>query len=71
MPKTNAEMNKAVDWQLETILQFMTREVFDTLIIVIILIGLALAARRLYSDFTRPLPPASPLPDDETHPRRP
>jgi hypothetical protein len=52
-------------------MQFMTPEVFDTLIIVIILIGLALAARRLYDDFTRPLPPPSPMPDDETHPRRP
>lgn len=35
----------------------MTRELFDTLIIIVIVIGLALAALRLYQDFTRPLPP--------------
>ncbi len=52
-------------------MQFMTRGIFDTLIIVVILIGLALAAWRLYDDFTRPLPPSSSSPDDETHPRRP
>lgn len=38
-------------------LEFMTRGVFDTLIIVVILIGGALAFIRLYRDFTRPLPP--------------
>lgn len=37
-------------------LDFMTREVFDALIIVVIVIGMALAAMRLYDDFTRPLP---------------
>lgn len=37
-------------------LDFMTREVFDALIIAVIIIGLALAAVRLYDDFTRPLP---------------
>lgn len=36
--------------------EFMTREVWDTLILVVILIGTALAAVRLYRDFTRPLP---------------
>jgi hypothetical protein len=36
---------------------FLTREVFDALIIGVILIGVALAAVRLYRDFTRPLPP--------------
>lgn len=51
-------------------MQFMTRDIFDTLIIVVILIGLVLAARRLYADFTRPLPSIA-QPDDETHPRRP
>ncbi len=51
-------------------MQFMTRGVFDTIIIIVIVIGLVLAARRLYDDFTRPLPPES-APDDETHPRRP
>jgi hypothetical protein len=40
----------------------LTREFFDTLIVVVILIGLALAVVRLYADFTRPLPNA---PDDE------
>ena len=37
-------------------MDFMTREVFDTLIILCIIIGSILAARRLYADFTRPLP---------------
>lgn len=37
-------------------LDFMTREVFDALIIAVIIIGIALAAVRLYDDFTRPLP---------------
>ena len=51
---------------------FMTRSVFDTLIIITILIGLVLAARRLYSDFTRPLPSKPPSQDDiDTKPRRP
>jgi cytochrome c oxidase assembly protein Cox11 len=31
----------------------LTPEVFDTLIIVVIILGLALAAVRLYADFTR------------------
>ncbi len=34
----------------------MTREVFDALIIGVIIVGLALAVVRLYQDFTRPLP---------------
>jgi hypothetical protein len=48
----------------------ITPELFDTLIIAVILIGLALAAVRLYADFTRPLPAAS---DDDiiTHTRKP
>ncbi|MBI1260075.1 MAG: hypothetical protein GC204_21615 [Chloroflexi bacterium] len=33
-----------------------TPEFFDTLVIVIIILGLALAVVRLYRDFTRPLP---------------
>ncbi len=37
----------------------LTREVFDTLILLSIIIGGALAAVRLYRDFTRPLPPVS------------
>ncbi|MCA0458222.1 MAG: hypothetical protein LCI00_29920 [Chloroflexi bacterium] len=51
-------------------MQFMTRDMFDALIIIVILVGLALAARRLYTDFTRPLPPVS-QPQDDTQPRRP
>ena len=44
----------------------LTPEFFDTLIIVIILIGLALAAIRLHRDFTRPLPPE----DEDTQPNK-
>ncbi len=51
-------------------MQFMTHEMFDALIIIVILVGLVLAARRLYTDFTRPLPIIS-KPDDDTQPRRP
>jgi len=36
---------------------FLTRQVFDTLIIIVIMVGLALAAVRLYADLSRPLPP--------------
>lgn len=36
--------------------EFMTREVWDALILAVILIGGALAAVRLYRDLTRPLP---------------
>jgi hypothetical protein len=50
----------------------ITPQLFDTLIIVVILIGLALAFVRLYRDFTRPLPPESPaVLLDDTQPRRP
>lgn len=38
-------------------MDFLTREVFDMLIIAVIIIGSALAVVRLYTDFTRPLPP--------------
>lgn len=41
-------------------LRSLTPELFDTLIIATILIGLAMAAVRLYADFTRPLPPPRP-----------
>ncbi len=44
----------------------LTPEFFDTLIVVVILVGLALAAVRLYKDFTRPLPP-----DEDTRPHKP
>lgn len=36
---------------------FLTPQVFDLLIVVVIIFGLALAGVRLYADFTRPLPP--------------
>jgi hypothetical protein len=45
----------------------LTPQFFDTLIIVVILVGLALAAVRLYQDFTRPLPPEN----EDTKPRKP
>ncbi|MDX2163084.1 MAG: hypothetical protein SF162_17340 [bacterium] len=35
----------------------LTPQLFDTLIIVVIVIGLALAVVRLIRDFTRPMPP--------------
>ncbi len=47
-------------------MQFLTREFFDTLIIIVIIVGLAWAAVRLYADFTRPLPP--PMDDEDTQP---
>ena len=46
-------------------MDFMTREAFDTLIIIVIIVGLALAARRLHADFTRPLPDNRPDWSDE------
>jgi hypothetical protein len=49
-------------------LDFLTPEVFDALVIGVIVVGLAAAAVRLYADLTRPLPPE---PDDDTQPRRP
>lgn len=48
-------------------LNSLTPEFFDTLIIVVIILGLALAVVRLYADFTRPLPPGS---DDDTRPHQ-
>jgi hypothetical protein len=45
-------------------LPFMTRNIFDTLIIIIIVVGLILAARRLRADLTRPMP------DDDTDPHK-
>jgi len=42
-----------------------TPEFFDTLVIVVIIIGLALAVVRLYADFTRKLPPDQ---DEDTKP---
>lgn len=38
----------------------LTPQFFDTFIIVIMLVGLALAAVRFYREMTRPLPPERP-----------
>jgi hypothetical protein len=46
----------------------ITPELFDTLIIACILIGLALAVVRLYADFTRPLPPKRNVYEDPVEP---
>lgn len=48
-------------------MQSLTPEFFDTLIVAVIVIGLALAAVRLYADLTRPLPPERRV-DDESPP---
>lgn len=52
-------------------MDFLTPELFDLLIIAVIIVGLAMAAVRLYADLTRPLPPKRPRPDDDTDPRPP
>ena len=49
-------------------LSFLTPQVFNLLVIATIIVGLALAAVRLYDDLTRPLPPG---PDDDTQPHKP
>jgi hypothetical protein len=53
----------------------LSREFFDALIIVVILIGLALAIVRLYADFTRPLPSDNhdepEWAKDDTQPKKP
>ncbi|HUN08804.1 MAG TPA: hypothetical protein PLQ56_19515 [Aggregatilineales bacterium] len=49
-------------------LPFMTRQVFDALILIVIAIGIIAAFFRLRADFTRPLPPN---PNDDTQPRKP
>ncbi len=41
-------------------MQYMTRGIFDGIILVVIIIGFALVVVRLYADFTRPLPPDEP-----------
>ena len=46
-------------------LPFMTRDIFDILIIAFIIVGLILAAFRFRADLTRPLP------DDDTDPHLP
>jgi hypothetical protein len=50
-------------------MQFLTREVFDTIIVVIIIVGLAWAVIRIYGDLTRPLPPD--VDDEDTQPNKP
>jgi hypothetical protein len=57
-------------------MQFMTREVFDLIVIVVIIIGLIAAFFRLRADLTRPLPPERPEwhtfnPDEDTQPNKP
>ncbi|HLV37688.1 MAG TPA: hypothetical protein VKY59_21395 [Spirillospora sp.] len=50
-------------------MDFLTPEFFDLLVVVVIILGLALAAVRLYDDFTRPLPlDEPPASDDDTQP---
>lgn len=45
-------------------MEYLTREVFDTLIAIVIVIGLVLSSIRLYRDFTRPLSDGSRSEDD-------
>lgn len=52
-------------------LDFLTPQIFDLLIVVVIILGLALAAVRLYADFTRPLPPSRSRPNADTEPKQP
>ncbi|MFN8564737.1 MAG: hypothetical protein U0703_24645 [Anaerolineae bacterium] len=49
-------------------LNSLTPEFFDTLIVVVIILGIALAVVRLYADFTRPLPPEE---NEDTRPTQP
>jgi hypothetical protein len=49
-------------------LSSLTPEFFSTLIVVVIILGAALAVVRLYADFTRPLPPED---DEDTRPNQP
>jgi hypothetical protein len=49
------------------VMQGLTPQFFDTVIIVVIILGLAFAVVRLYQDFTRPLPPVDP-PERSQHP---
>jgi hypothetical protein len=46
-------------------LPFMTRNIFDVIIIIVIIVGLILAALRLRADLTREMP------DDDTDPHKP
>lgn len=55
-------------------MEFLTPELFDTLVIVFLIIGLILAVARFYRDMTRPLPPRfgslRPVSQDDTQPGR-
>ncbi len=42
-------------------MEYMTREVFDTMILVVVILGLPMAFVRLYRDLSRPLPPQHPF----------
>lgn len=44
----------------------LTPEMFDLLIIIVIIFGIALAVVRLYADFSRRLPPESQSQPDDT-----
>lgn len=58
-------------------MQFLTRGFFDTLVVAVIVLGIALAAVRLYRDYTRLLPPERrpidepPLNEGDTRPNKP
>ena len=45
---------------------FMTREVFDSLIILVIIVGVIVAAIRLRKDFTRPINERPQWADEDT-----
>jgi hypothetical protein len=51
-------------------MDFLTPEFFDLLVIIVIVLGLALAGIRLYDDLTRPLP-AERSTSADTEPRKP
>lgn len=56
-------------------MDFLTPEIFDALVFAVIIVGVALAALRLYRDFTRPLPDAdddfAEFEDDDTREHNP
>jgi hypothetical protein len=52
-------------------MDFLRPEIFDLLVIIVIILGLALAGVRLYDDLTRPMPPARPVLDEDTQPHQP
>ena len=51
-------------------MDFLTPQFFDLLVIIVIILGLALAGIRLYDDLTRPLP-AERSTSADTEPRKP